>query len=208
MNPNHKIYPLKYGFNIEIDFDKRFSGFYWEAVSFDNQEVGMINNNLLYKKSGFFIETSFTPEKVNIYPIYASSKTVAIDPSLVLPGKWKLKFINLFSTSSTIQVFGAKQNSYEGILLVPSTSLTESKTVEIEFSTSSVLDKLFIKKDNYSSEKIVISDFSLSKGREILISDQSLIKPEYENISRKNNQIIFEDNSPIWSFFTIMFYKP
>ena len=208
MNLNYKTHLFRYGFDIKIDFDKRFSGFYWEALSADNREVGRVDNYLLQNKRKFFIETSFSPEKVNIYPVYAVSKTISIEPSLILPGQWKLKFINLSETFSTIQIFGAKQSSYEGFLLVPSISLSESRTMEFEFFTSSVLDKLFVKKDNYSSDQIIISDFSLARGNEILISDQSLIKPEHENIVRKSNRIVFKENSPIWSFFTIMFHKP
>lgn len=208
MNLNYKTWPFRYGFDIEVDFDKRFSGFYWEALSIDNREVGRIDNYLIQDKKKFSIETSFTPEKVNIYPVYAASKTVSVAYSLILPGQWKLKFINLLGTLSTIKIFGAKQSSYEEFLLIPSISLNESRTMEFEFYTPSVLDKLFIKKDNYSPDQIIISDFSLTKGNEILISDQSLIKPEYENIVRKSNKIIFKENSPIWSFFTIMFHKP
>ncbi len=204
----NNIHLLKYGFNIKIDFDKRFSGLYWEALSKNKREVGKIDYNLIEKKSNFFIETSFTPKYVNIYPIRAKSGFVFIKSILIFPDKWKLRFVNLLNSSSSIQVFGAKQGSYEAILLIPSISLNESKIFEFDFSNNHVLDKLFIKKDNYSSDSIELSDFSLSCKDHIFISDQSLIKPEYENIKKNNNKIIFEKNSPVWSFFSIMFYDP
>lgn len=204
----NNIHLLKYGFNIEINFDKRFSGLYWEALSYNKREVGKIDYKLLEKKNIFFIETSFSPEQVNIYPIRADSGFISVDPALIYPGKWKLKFVNIENSSSSIQVFGAKQGSYNGILIVPTISLSESKILEFEFYNNYVLDKLFIKKNNYASDSIVISDFSLSCGNNVFISDQSLIKPEYESIKKNNNKIIFEKNSPAWSFFSIKFYKP
>ncbi len=199
---------LKYGFNIEVDFDKRFSGLYWEALSNNQREIGKIDYKLLEKNSSFFIETSFSPEYVNLYPIRAISGFIPIDYDFIFPGKWKLRFVNLINSLSSIQFFGAKQNSYDGVLLVPSIFLDDSKIFEFEFSNNCVFDKFFVKKNNYSSDPIIISDFSLSCGNNIFISDQSLIKPEHENIKNNSNKIVFEKNSPIWSFFTIKFYKP
>lgn len=207
MDLKYKTYPKKYGFDIEVDYNNYFLGFYWEAISFDQKEIGEVHNDLLDKKKRFFIETSFSPEIINIYPIRAASKIIKIDHCLLYPGKWKLQFINLFSSLGTIDIFGSKQDSYEEIPLVSSVNLSESKTVDLEFKFSCVLEKLLIKKSNFSNEKIILSNFSLKNNNEVYISDESLIKPEHQNVIRKNNQVIFEEKTKTWSFFSIMFYK-
>jgi len=65
--------------------------------------------------------------------------------------------------------------------------------------------KLLLKEKNIQG---IESSLSLSKENVVLISDQSLVKPEFSSIKRNGNRIIFEENSPIWSFFSIMFYSP
>ena len=79
--------------------------------------------------------------------------------------------------------------------------------VDLKFKYS--FDKLFFKKSNYSNTQIVIADIIITnKQGERLITDESLVFPEYQDIKRKNNAVEFSSEAPIWSFFTAKFYRP
>jgi len=205
----NKITIQRYGFLINFDIDRKYSGFYWKAISNKTHVTGFIDYSLFSKNSEIFIETPFTPREVECVPKFAMSKSLAIEPSLILSGDWLLSFTILKESSATIQILGAEQQSYGGQILVPSVSLKEITTQHINLKTIDVFDKLFFKKSNYSEQEIILSNFSLfrKKNNQMLVSDESLIKPEYENISRKDNKIVFDSKAPIWSFFSMQFYE-
>ena len=72
-----------------------------------------------------------------------------------------------------------------------------------------IKNKFFIKKSNYSSDLIKMIDFSLIGNKnKIFLSDDSLIRPEYNDIYREKDQIVFSSEASIWSFFSIKFYLP
>jgi hypothetical protein len=132
-----------------------------------------------------------------------------INYDLIMPGDWILKFTNIKSSLATLQFLGAEKDKYEGFVLSPHITLEESKVIQIPVKLDFICEKIFVKKSNYSEQEIEIADICLIniKNKKIMSSDESLIKPEYENIYRKNGRIIFTSDSPIWSFFTIKFYE-
>ncbi len=204
----NKVTIQRYGFLINFEINRKYSGFYWKAISNKTHVTGFIDYTLFTKSSEIFIETPFTPCEIKCFPKFADSKTLAIEPSLILSGDWVLSFTNLKQSSSTIQILGARPQSYASKLLA-SISLNEIITQHIKFKMLNVYDKLFFKKSNYSEQEIVLSNFSLfrKKTNQVFMSDESLIKLEYENISRNNNKITFDSKAPIWSFFSVQFYE-
>jgi hypothetical protein len=200
----------RYGFVINFTIEKIYSGFYWKCSSFKKEETGFIEFKLLKKTSSIFVETSFTPENIIIYPIYTLSKNLLYDPVDIIPGKWILKFTNLKKSSATIQISSSPKESYDSNLIYNMLELNEIKTYSLDINIIELSDKLFFKKNNYSQDQIILSNFYLINkvSGETLVSDETLIKPEYSNISRKNGNIVFDFNSPIWSFFSIKFYVP
>lgn len=114
----------------------------------------------------------------------------------------------MVSSRSSIHVMGGRVGSYESDSLVEGVDLSQIQMHVFELTTRRVYDKIFIKKSDYSSDRIVIGNFSLRSPvlKKTLISDESLIKPEYEHVSREGERIVFEDGAPIWSFFSVQFY--
>jgi hypothetical protein len=205
--PEYKIRIERYGFNIEFKFDKECSGLYWKAVSGGKEEYGQISFVMFKKHKVVFVETSFTPEQVSVFPVFASSKFVKLDTENILPGRWMLKFLNAESSSCTLQILGAKEDSYEGIELANIQDMSRIGVISQELDCKNAFDKIFIKKSNYARSKVLIGDFTLSKDKIKFISDESLMYPEQKFIFQNKRMIEFSVDAPVWSFLTVKFYE-
>jgi len=205
----HSIEIKRYGFVLKFEYDKELCGFYWRAVAEKKEEIGYVDFSIMFKHDTLFVETSFTPISVEIYSNISPTKSLLAETALIDVGDWTLKFVNLQSSSACLQILAAARDSYDGKEIISSIDLTESKTMLIDFCANEVYDKLFVKKRNYSNQEIVIADLYLinKRTKKILMTDESLVKPEYENVSRKGNKIVFSREAPIWSFFSLKFYE-
>ena len=206
---NYKTEIDRYGFVIEFEVEKEHAGFYWKAAVGDKEEVGKIDYQIMGKRRKIFVDTSFTPLNVDIFPVFSNSKYSLIRPVSIFPGEWRLKFSNVVRSSGSLVILGAKEKSYEGIELAKLDDLTNPTFLNIDLQVNNVLDKIFFKKSNYSEQPIRIGDISLinhKKNRRFIVHE-SLISLEYEGIVYKNKIVEFTKNSTIWSFFTVQFFE-
>lgn len=209
MEITHSIKIGRYGFTLGFDVNPAYSGFHWKATSLSQVEVGLIDFMAIGRVRSLFVETSFTPVLVEVFPVYASSKKILLDYDLIMPGKWTLKFTNIRPSSATLQFLGSEKDKYEGIALSRNVVLSEAKVIQVPVDPGFVCEKVFVKKSNYSDQEIEISDICLinSRTKKVMSSDESLVKPEFEGIYRKNGRIVFSADSPVWSFFSIKFVE-
>ena len=198
----------RYGFDIDFSINRRYSGFYWEAVAGDRKEVGYVDFYIIGKNRNIFIETSFTPLSVNIYPKFTPSGNIVLIPEIIDSGDWLLRFINITSSSSTIQIVGSQGNSYSGINLTDNIDLSKTGFIKANIKTPIPLQRLFVKKSNYSKSIILLSDFSLTSSslKKNIISDRSLIFLETSHIEKTGQAVSILPQAKIWSFFSIKFY--
>lgn len=197
----------RYGFIIDLDFNREYSGLHWIASSDEDKECGEISFSLLKKNKKIFVETSFTPLKVDIFPIFSNSKYAKIDHIDLLPGRWNFQFLNLVSTDCTLGIFASSKNSYDGKEIIHIKDLTKTGIVKFDIEFLQPYEKIFIKKYNYAESKIQISDLSFFKDGVKYITDPSLITCESKNIFQKNGIIEFSELASIWSFCTVKFYE-
>jgi hypothetical protein len=208
MEINHSVKITRYGFYLHFEVNPAYSGFYWKATSLGQEEWGLVDFTVLGKEKNIFVETSFTPVLVEVFPVFAPSKKILLGSDLVLPGFWTLKFTNIKPSKVTLQFLGSEEDKYEGFVLSPNVTLEETKVIQVPFKLDFVCEKVFVKKSNYSEDEIEISDLCLinQKTKKVMSTDESLVKPEYEGIYRKNGRIVFSPDAPIWSFFTMKFF--
>lgn len=203
---NYEIEIERYCFIIKFDINNLYQGFYWKAISEQKEEIGYINFHLVKNKNNILmIETSFTPEKIEIFPKLSVSKYFPISHTSILPGRIIFKFVNFIASSSTLQLLGGYDNSFHGEILTQNIHLNEIGMKEIVFDIKKNYDLFFIKKSNFSQQPIKIGSFTLLNNNKILNSNDTLIKPENSDIYREEGKIVFNENSPIWSFFSIKF---
>lgn len=198
----------KYGFYISFHENKEYSGFYWIAKA-DQTQNGLIDFSILGRQKSIFVETAFTPFDVDIIPVFSDSKKLITENCLIQPGEWSLQFVNIIPGFSKISIFGAEKGSYEAHSVIENIDLSESKLLKFDIITYKQFDKLFVKKSLSNKAEIKIGDFKLinKRSKNILFSDETLIKPESDNISLSGKNIIFEENCSVWSFFSIKFYE-
>lgn len=198
----------RYGFSVSFTTAREYSGFYWVASAPESEEVGMIDFSVLGKQTEIFVETSFSPVKVETVPIRSASRSLAYKACAIYPGRWELSFMNLRKSSSSLKILGVVAGTNDGVELIDVADLTEVGRVRVGFSSRLVFDKMFVKKSNFSPDAASFGDFSLLSSKSTkLISDESLISPEYECVKAVDGRVEFAENSPIWSYFAIRFYE-
>lgn len=199
----------RYSFIINFDKNRHYSGLYWKALADNRSECGKIDFQFVNENNNILVETSFTPEKVDIFPILANSKIESLNSSLIHPSKWVISFCNIQSSNSTIRIFGTKPGQYKAYELIQEDiKLDEIKTMNLNFISTNIYDKILLKKSNSNNDQIIISDVKLVNfNNKKLMSDTMLIKPESEYTKKEGVKIYFEESAPLWSFVSVKFYS-